>query len=247
MYDLSIIIPYYKKEDELKYGLSYNKDQYKLAKEVILIIDEPIDDYSKLDFLFTYGINFRIFMNTEKHGWRNPAPVINHGIMAATSKYCIILSPETILLDNVIKQLVENTDEKSFSVGKVIFLQKNDKFENYMNKSISKHLFRNPYLKNTKQIGPVYFGSICCTKENLLKVNNYNEDLILWGGDDDNIREKLIKNNIKCKKLYDVNLIHIESKEEFMIRYKNLKNVNLINLNNNDNKNPYKNFKEIIF
>jgi hypothetical protein len=246
MYDLSIIIPYYKKEDEFKYALYYNKDQYKLAKEVILIIDEPIDNYSKLDFLMSYGINFRIFMNTENHEWRNPAPVINHGIMSATSKYCIILSPETILLDDVIKNLLENTDDESFSVGQVIFLKNKDEYEDNMNKDVVKHLFSKPCVRNMQQIGPVYFGSICCTRENFLKVNNYNEDFILWGGEDDNIREKLIKKNIKCKKLNNVNLIHIESENEFMIRYKKLKNVNLPHLNNNDNKNFYKNFTEIM-
>ena len=39
------------------------------------------------------------------------------------------------------------------------------------------------------------FGSICVTKKNLNKIENYNDKFILWGGDDNNIRYKLDSNN----------------------------------------------------
>jgi len=241
MYDVSIIIPFYKKINEFKYALQYNETQYKLANEVILIIDEPcnINDFS---FILNYDINFKIFMNTEKHPWRNPAPVINHGILSASSKYCIVLSPETLLSLDAIKNLVENTDDNSFSIGQVIFLKKHENFV-YDQKYLLE-LFNKPTQRSPNMIGPVYYGSICCSKDNFIRVNNYSETFTLWGGEDDNIRTKLFAKKLIGKKIANVCLIHLENEDEYIKRFHNIK---WSVLNNNNNNNLYKNFIEIIF
>lgn len=42
-YDASVILPLYKKYDGFMYALLHNYKQFRLVKEVILVIDEPID------------------------------------------------------------------------------------------------------------------------------------------------------------------------------------------------------------
>ena len=43
-YNVSIILPYYKKFNEFKYALEYNYKQFESVNEVIIIIDQNIDN-----------------------------------------------------------------------------------------------------------------------------------------------------------------------------------------------------------
>ena len=114
--DVSIIIPFYRKFDEFKYSLIYNAKYFSLVKEVILIIDEPIEENNLNRFLYilNYDINFVIHINTEHHEWRNPAIVLNYGIKNSSSNKCIIMSPESIFFNNSIEELIDKTTNETF-------------------------------------------------------------------------------------------------------------------------------------
>ena len=222
-YDLSIIIPFYKKYEELKYSVIYNESQFSLVNEVILIIDE-FCDFDKLNnflYLLNYNINFKIYINSENHDWRNPAIVINFGIKMASSTYCLIMSPESILLDNAIKNLYENTSDNTFCVGQILFITPKV-IQNLDNFQINK-LFSNTPTRNNIYIGPVYFGSICCSKKNLLNINLYDDNFNEkgWGGEDNDIRTRLIEKGIEMIENKYVKLIHIENDIEYHCRLNN--------------------------
>lgn len=222
-YDISIIIPFYKKYEELKYSLIYNELQFSSVNEVILIIDEFYDNDKLNQFLYllNYDINFNIYINSENHDWRNPAVVINFGIKMASSTYCLIMSPESILLDNAIKNLYEETSDNTFCVGQILFMT-SKVMQNYNNFQLNK-LFSNTPTRNNLYIGPVYFGSICCSKKNLLNINLYDDNFNEkgWGGEDNDIRTRLIENNIVMIENKNVKLIHIESDHEYICRLNN--------------------------
>ena len=258
MYDLTIILPFYKKYKELKYALPYNYNEYKKAKEVIIIIDHLVD-HDKLSFLSDYDINFKFFNNERNHPWRNPATTINKGIKEASGKYIMIFSPESILFNNVVDNLYKNCSENTYSYGNVSFMTKKyfekqdyvkllnifkeKKTVSYSNNKFSKSMsFSGPVSKNMSFSGPVsksmsfsgpvsksmsfnqsikvectdiyMFGSICVTKKNLNKIENYNDKFSLWGGDDNNIRYKLDSNNITGSYIKNSNLIHLEFTEQ---------------------------------
>ena len=209
--NVSIIIPFYKKLDDFKYALNYNKHQFEKVNEVILICDEIVC-INNFVFLKEYNINFKFFTNTENHQWRNPAVVINHGIKQAISDYIIILSPETILMENAIIHLVKNTNNTNYCIGRIVFTNKKT-FEN--NNMID---LLDTSKKNKNKIAPLYYGSICCSKKNLQDVNYYSETFNKWGGEDDDVRIKLIKNGINQIKLDTVNAFHIESTSNLQSR-----------------------------
>lgn len=226
-YDVSIVIPYYKKFDELRYALEYNYKQFEMMNEVIIIIDEYIENLDNFAYLKNYNINFKFYMNDITHEWRNPAVVINKGIKEAISKKIIILSPETIILENSLINLINNCDDTSFSVGIILFMS-----NNFYNTSYNYTLFdifiRNP-IRTTDIIGPVTWGSICCTKENFEKINYYTEKYSLngWGGEDDNVRNKLENNKINKKIVLTSKFIHLESSDDMNKRYLCIKNYNM--------------------
>ena len=228
--DLSIVLPCYKRSEEFAFALQYNHTQYAMAKEVIIIFDEIIEDYSKYNFLFLYpNINFVFYINKENHSWRNPAVVINKGLEYATSTYCLVMSPESILLENVIQNLYKNVNEQTFCCGSVVFITKN-KFlnleeQNQENKDATAAaaflpLFHKSERKQDK-IGPVFFGSLLCSKENFVKAGYYSSRFrdAGWGGEDDDIRVKL--QNIGLKKMHVLNakIIHVEGEKELDERF----------------------------
>ncbi len=243
-YDLSVILPYYKKYDEFKYAIELNHKQYELVNEVIIIFDHQID-INDFSYLSKYNINFVFYTNTVNHEWRNPAVVINFGIKKSSSTYCLIMSPETILLENTIKNLVDNTDEKSFSVGHVIFTTQ-EIYENDKNNELN-YLFdlliqpnNTTSLRNSRIIGPVSYGSICCSKANFEKANYYTESFSTggWGGEDDDIRVKLIKQGLVKNVLKSVRTIHLEEPNNFDNRLNR-------NFNNNKTEQLYNDFIQI--
>ena len=221
--DVSIIIPFYKKLSEFRTSILYNYKQFQEVNEIIVIIDEEIKDLSIFSFLQDYNINFKFLMNNENHPWRNPAVVLNKGINTATSDKIIIISPETILLDGCVKNLVENCNNDTFSVGLIIFTSYKFYFKTDF---LNYDMFSCEPERNRYYMGPVFYGSICCTKKNFNLVNNYtiNYSYNGWGGEDDNIRKKLKMANIKQCFVNTANAIHLETYKEFKHRKKNKKN-----------------------
>ena len=220
-YDVSIILPYYKKYDEFKYALELNKSQYEMVNEVIIIFDEVID-IKQFSYLYKYNIIFIFYTNTVNHEWRNPAVVINYGIKKSSSTYCIIMSPETILFNDFIKNLVENTDDNSFSLGHVIFTKK-EIYEADIKNELN-FIFdllinddNTTSIRNKRIIGPISYGSICCKKSNFEKINYYTEKFSMngWGGEDDDVRVKLVKAGITKKILKEARSIHLEESDYF--------------------------------
>jgi hypothetical protein len=222
-HNASIVIPYYKKYDELRHSIEYNYEQFQTVNEVILIIDEAMENPEIFSFLNNYNVNFRFFMNCENHSWRNPAVVINKGIKEAVSEKIIIMSPETIILDDGLINLIENCNDDNFSVGQIIFMT-NESYESYDN-FYNESAFLTP-IRCKDIIGPVYWGSICCTKENFKKVDYYTESYSLagWGKEDNDVRMKLVNGGIMLKKTSNSRFIHLENETQMMSRLKNEKN-----------------------
>lgn len=236
-YDATLILPMYKKDKEFMYALIHNRDEFERIKEVIVIIDENIDDdrFMRLSYIQHYNINFKFYKNTQNHEWRNPAVVINFGIKNATGKYCIIMSPESILFGNGLSNLIMNCSDTEYCLGNVSFVT----YDNY-NKIDEEKFFLNG--KNDSHFGPFYYGSICCTKKNFESVGYYDENFVGWGGEDTEIRIRLSDNGIIRKELQNVKVIHAESNSEYKVRINNKKN--FIKVKNNE---KYDNFIELNF
>jgi len=218
----SIVLPFYKKHSELEFSLYFNHIFFEKVKEVILVFDEP-EDLDKNHYLSKYpNINFVFYINSECHPWRNPCVPINHGIKNSTGEYIIVLSPETILLENSLENLLLHTTEQTFACGKIIFTTyPNVVLQQIYHPNVQNNIFNSSFnISHYK--GPVSYGSICCTKANLFKANLYSEEFFDqgWGGEDDDIRKKLEDINIQKIIVNDANFIHLEDKPSIHRFYK---------------------------
>lgn len=206
-FDVSIIMPFYKKMKEFRKVFPKNKKYFQRnGIEIILVLDSPEEQEELLYFIEKYPfINWKVIMNDKPHSWRNPAKPLNVGIKHATRKYIMVCSPESEFETDAILQLrtaIKNY-ANIFAIGSVCFADGNDKAkENYEDKYL-------PY------------GSIMVKKKYLLSINGYDETFNKWGGDDDNLRSRLEMYGIKKFFMPEVKLLHreIDNKDQKSRRF----------------------------
>lgn len=176
-FDISIILPFYKKLEEFKKVLPLNSKYFnRNGVELIIVMDEPSEKDGLLELIKSYPlINWVIIVNENPHIWRNPAKAINVGIKASNKNFIMVCSPESIFETDVVFQLLSVVVfyKFSFAIGDVYF-------DSQLENITATHLkYKYPY------------GSIVVKKEHLLQINGYSECFHQWGGEDDNLRAKL--------------------------------------------------------
>lgn len=178
-FNLSIVIPFYKKMKEFRRVFPLNRKYFERnGIEVILVLDCPDEKSELLNYIKQYPfVNWKVIYNDKQHEWRNPAKPINVGIKHATKDYVMVCSPESEFFNDaiyILRNALENYP-KHFAIGKVCFTENN--------MTIS--------AENLKELRFIPFGSIMVKKEYLYQIKGYDEKLVKWGGDDNNVRARL--------------------------------------------------------
>lgn len=181
MTDLSIILPFYKRAPEFAKALKTNHRYFDRSLEIVLVVDEPDSESAALEIMRQHpNVRWRALINRQDHPWRNPAKAINVGLRHASASVILVSSPETVWLTDVPHQLLAETRKRptSFHSGHLLFADtdKVNSLEAFKVKAVTE---------------PHNCGSICVLKEHLEQINGYDESLIGWGGDDDNLRSRL--------------------------------------------------------
>ena len=120
-FDLSIVMPFYKRLDEFKRVFPSKAKYYERnGIEVVIVADEPTEEQGILDYIRRYPfINWKVVVNDEDHPWRNPAKAFNVGIRQATKSYILVMDPELEFYTDVIYELREKLDSypEHYAVG----------------------------------------------------------------------------------------------------------------------------------
>lgn len=194
-FDVSVILPFYKKIDEFKKVLPLNAAFFQRnGIEVVISMDDDSQEDELILLIRQYPfINWKVIINRQKHEWRNPCKAINVGIKNSNKKYILVCSPESEFFTDAIflmRRMLEYY-ENHFAIGTVAFAYGYEVRE----EDLSFHM---PY------------GSIMAKKEDFIAIKGYDEALNKWGGDDDNLRARLEFNGVKKLLLPEVKLIHRE-------------------------------------
>jgi glycosyltransferase involved in cell wall biosynthesis len=178
-FDLSIVLPFYKKLKEFKTVLPRNLKYFQRnGIELIIVLDAPSEEEELKNYLDEFPFaNFQIIVNRKDHEWRNPSKALNVGIKAATQKYVFIASPETEYVTDVIYQLryLLHYHPGTFAIGQIAFLDLNNTSS----------------IEDINNYEMLPYGSIMVEKKYLNEICGYSECITNWGGDDDNIRARL--------------------------------------------------------
>ena len=178
-FNVSIIMPFYKKIVEFKKIFPLNSTFFEKRNiEVLVVMDSPVGKNELLEFIQEYpNINWIILINYTPHAWRNPAKVLNVGIKHASKKYIMVCSPESEMLTDVIyllrKTFEDYPEYPHYAIGRVCYADnENITYLNYDN-------FHN-----------IPFGSIMALKSDFETIGGYDEMFTEWGGDDNNLRAR---------------------------------------------------------
>lgn len=179
-FDLSIVMPFYKRLDEFKRVFPSKAKYYERnGIEVLIVADEPTEREGILEYIRTYPfINWKVVVNPQDHTWRNPAKAFNVGIRQATKQYILIMDPELEFYTDVIYELREKLDSypEHYAVGQVLFMDIQEEINEY---TLEKHRYN-----------LIPYGSIMAKKEYFGIIGGYDEFYTEWGGEDDNLRRR---------------------------------------------------------
>jgi len=190
--DVSVILPFYKKYNDFVRVLPRNAAYFsRPGIEVLIVMDESSEEKQVLAYIKQYPrINWVVIVNDKDHEWRNPSKTLNVGIKHASKKYILIVSPESEMRTDIIRQFTRQIENnRSYCIGLVHFLDYSET-----------RFFIN---------GPPY-GSIMASRDNLVKIGGYDESFDKWGGEDDNLRSRLKMLGVRETLLLEAHLIHRE-------------------------------------
>lgn len=171
---LSIVMPFFRRIEALRAAYAVNSRWFDEGIEVVIANDDPSDMDALVEFVRSQHGRWRVVQNLRGHDWRNPAKAINVGVRHAAADVVLIVSPETRFVSNVPQILLEATHAQPahYHFGEVAF-----------GEQATPASFRD--LKRWT------CGSLCVHRRALNEIGGYDESLVGWGGDDDNVRARL--------------------------------------------------------
>jgi hypothetical protein len=212
---LSIILPYYKRIKPFAQALAVNRSAFNhrpdFEVEVVLVLDEPTEEADVLRLVNSYtDISWRVLINRRDHAWRNPARAINVGLRHARGEQALVMSPESLHVTNVPDILSQVVTERAgfFAVGRICFILRH---------TIAEKGRRRAYEEGEPKR---YYGSICAPLAALAEIRGYDETNGAWGGDDDNIRQRLLMSGLKIEYVPRAKALHPLEDGELMPRSK---------------------------
>lgn len=188
---LSIVMPYFEKLTELGMVLPYNaRFLGRPDVELVLVLDEPSEEAGVLALLDRLPlIRARVVVNDQTHDWRPPCVAINVGLRAAQGRFVLVVSPESLFVDDVPSRVLQVLSRRpgDVLVGRVAwatFAAARGQAANALFESAIAE-------RGGRGFAADYYGSIAAARDLFTAVGGYDESLASWGGDDVNVRARL--------------------------------------------------------
>jgi len=194
---ISFVLPWFHKLELFKQALAFNQRIFSQPGcEVVISMDEPSEEKELVKYVFAGlpAIKWRVVVNDKPHPWRPPCKAINVGIRQSYGDWIAVLSPETVIElpePDFLLKLVGN-ENKCFYTGHLRFVKQLNMSE--------------PFVP-TDLFG---YGFILCPKSWMQRVDGYAENRKHWGGDDDDIQDRLRKT---CGDKLTLSMIHLTHPE----------------------------------
>lgn len=192
---ISVVLPAFKRFDLFCRTIQHNYLFTDPRCEVILVLDEP----SELDLYLGLirghwhnHIRFKVLVNEEPHKWRPPCKAINVGIRHAEGEYCVVMSPESILMlpsGDYMWQKIHQLKWRKFFLTGLVGEVSPDRLHPTFTKEYYDEIITGPIRDE--------FGFLLASRYDLVDLGGYDERRVGYGGDDDDIRRRLERHGIK--------------------------------------------------
>jgi glycosyltransferase involved in cell wall biosynthesis len=195
MMHLSVVLPFYRRAAIFRRALSRNRIYLRPGYEILVVMDDPEGVDQVLAIAAEYPqVNWQVVLNEEPHAWRNPAKAINVGLRHARGEFVLVGSPETVWITdvpNILLRYAQN-EHRHFHFGEITFASPEEVHS----------------LNDLQSRVKYSCGSICTKKSNLEAIGGYDESLIGWGVDDDNLRARLALSGVYGRLHQEAQLLH---------------------------------------
>ncbi|HEY5937969.1 MAG TPA: galactosyltransferase-related protein [Kofleriaceae bacterium] len=192
----SVIMPFYKRLADFERVLPMNAPYLERPEvEVVLSLDEPTEEHGVLALIRRFpNIRWTVLVNDHDHAWRTPSRAINVGVRHAVGTYVLVVSPESAFVTDVpsIAHDLHACGGGFAAVGRVVFATYD---ELAASGSLADCYAAAPpavWGAHASFRGGQPYGSLCVERDRLARIGGYDEALVLWGGDDDNMRVRLM-------------------------------------------------------
>jgi hypothetical protein len=224
---LSVLMPYYKRLADFTKVLQLTAPYYERADtEVVLCMDEPSEEPGVLALLQRYPrIKWHVLVNDHDHPWRTPCCALNVGLRHAIGDYALVVSPESAFVSDVpgvMPAKLRTAGPGVGAVGRVAFAQ----YSEHASYGSLDETFRAVNAAAAGAVHPAFrngppYGSLCVERERLVRVGGYDEGLEQWGGDDDNMRARLLLDGVALGLSDDMRLVHLSEgpRREVKVRW----------------------------
>lgn len=227
----TLLVTTYNWPEALNCTLKSIENQSVMPDEIIIADDGSTQETADLVKLWQQKIKTPIIHSWQEDDGFRAAASRNKAITKASGEYIIMIDGDLILHPNFIKDHIKHSKPNQFTIGTRVLLT-----ENYSKKLIknglctfdlkpksiisnAKNKINNSFLSNlisykTTSYKQVRSCNMACFKDDLVKVNGFNEDFIGWGREDTELvvrllNAKIIRKNIK----FNANVLHIYHKE----------------------------------
>lgn len=191
MIELSVVVPYYRKLADFRRVLPFNvRFLARPDVELVLVLDEPSEQAEALAVVDQFPfLQARVLVNDRPHPWRPPGEAINVGLRHAEGERVMVLSPETLMVGDVVSRAIEvlRAHPRDVVLGRMAWAT----FADVQGKFVPR-LFEDRFgQQRLRSYNQHYYGSLAASRDLLLEVGGWQEGLTHWGGDDDNVRVRL--------------------------------------------------------
>ncbi len=197
--NLSVIMPFYKKIDELRLVFPMNKP-YLIGAEVVLCLDEDSTAGEVVSFVKLHPeIRWKVLVNRKAHPWRTPTKALNVGLRHSSNDYVLVVSPESKFVGDLPGIMLSKVNTETAIMGQLgdcsyaRFLEIGDAAVDEYEQTKGLH----------------FYGSICFHKSAAFEVGGYDECMDGWGGDDDNFRSRLRLSGVKVVPDKQARIVHL--------------------------------------
>lgn len=224
---LTLIITTYNWPKALEIVLRSVLNQSILPNEIIIA-----DDGSKNETKTLIEYYKNLFQIPVIHSWQEDigfraAASRNKAIAKSSSEYIVMIDGDLVLHPNFIENHLNHCKSNQFTIGprvilkesysKKLLLDKNIDFSVQSNQILAnrKNLINSSFLSKifshiTKSDKQVRSCNMACFKNDLIKVNGFNEDFIGWGREDTELVVRLLKGKINRKNIkFNANTLHL--------------------------------------
>lgn len=227
----SLVTPTYNWPEALDLLLLSALKQSHLPNEIIIADDGSKNDTKKLIEHYKTISPIPIIHVWHEDDQNQKPKIMNKAIAASKHDYIIEIDGDIIMHRDFVKDHLSHAKANTYLYGsrvnvkseylKTLFTNKQTEF-NFFSKGIKKRtrtlripVFANFYKSNDKISKKLRGCNMSFWKEDFVKINGFNEDLVGWGMDDSEMAQRLHNIGIKAKRLRYVGIVyHIYHKEQ---------------------------------